>query len=336
MSFDPEQMLAAYGPDGDPAEAMVAADWFLERGDLPMAATAMDRAFGLDPDNEQVAKRRANLLDGLAMEEHGLRFRYVPAGSFLMGAQDGDPDERPVHPVRVPAFYLADIPTTWADYCRLMEWTAPPRGMAEYPEDLRDRPWEERAPYFHLNESNKIRNQYCEPYDRKPMVAVSPEEAEDLAVALTSEQARYALPSEAQWEKAARGGRIGAPYAWGHAPPTQERCDFGHFGVFKIGDPRLRPPNGYGLYGMCGGVWEWTADGYWALAYQAAVDPRYHRPEELPERALRGGSWADCAHMVRVSARMSRPGGSWRAGEWSGARTPNVGFRLCRAVPGDR
>ncbi len=363
--FDPEKILTAFGPEGDPGEAVVAADWFLERGDPEMAAAALDRAYGLNPDDETVAAQRAAILDELTIEEHGLNFRYVPAGTFLMGSSTGDPDERPVHAVRLPSFHMAEIPVTWSAYCQLMDWSPPPEGRVDSSEDVHGLPSPNRQALFHLKERNKIRLQYCETlteeaadwhahaphlqvtralfgtpagrrpgrpweYDRKPMVAVSPEEAEELADRLSSETIRYALPTEAQWEKAARGGRIQASYPWGDARPTPDRCDFDHFGVFKINDPRSFPPNGYGLFGMCGGVWEWTADPYWALAYRAATDPSILRPATFPERSLRGGSWADCAYMVRVSARMSRPGGSWRTGEWSAAGSPTFGFRLCR------
>ncbi len=106
MSFDPEEILSAFGPGDadDAARFLVAADWFLGRGDLPLAASALDRAFGLLPGDADVARQRRAVLDELSLEAHGLVFRYVPAGTFLMGSRSGDPDERPVHPRRVGAF----------------------------------------------------------------------------------------------------------------------------------------------------------------------------------------------------------------------------------------
>ena len=96
-------------------------------------------------------------------------------------------------------------------------------------------------------------------------------------------------------------------------PPDPDRCDFGRFDDFTVADPRGFPPNGYGLYAMCGGVWEWTADRYDAEAYRnRTIDPR------AEEWVLRGGSWADCASAVTVSFRMSTNIGS----------TPTVGVRL--------
>ena len=172
------------------------------------------------------------------------------------------------------------------------------------------------------------------------MVAVAWQDAEELAAHLSTDKVRYSLPTEAQWEKAARGGLISQPYSWGAEPPDPERCDFDHFGDFTLGDPRAFPANGYGLHGMCGGVWEWTADWYDALAYHHRIS-QGHRDDspgrraaesesETLQRVLRGGSFTDCAAAVTVSFRMSRSSTSWRSAAWSQSICPNIGFRLCR------
>jgi formylglycine-generating enzyme required for sulfatase activity len=154
------------------------------------------------------------------------------------------------------------------------------------------------------------------------MVAASCDEAEALAATLSNDRVRFALPTEAQWEKAARGGLIGCRYAWGNDPPTAERCDFGRLEPFAIKPTRSLPPNGYGLYAMCGSVWEWTSDYYDG----GSPGPRHPVPTE---RVLRGGSWTDPSEVVTVSFRMSRNG---KLGDPLGAghMTPNIGFRLCR------
>jgi formylglycine-generating enzyme required for sulfatase activity len=398
MIVDREALLqaGAAGRRGEAAEFVVAADRWLETGELELAASALDRAHGLAPDDLAIARQRSDLLERFTVHEHGLVFRYVPAGTFLMGSTRGDPDERPVHPVALDAFWIGDRPITWAEYCDLMGWKPPPDSHP--PEHETAAADEERMDRFHLWEANKIRRSYCwgdEPrththawwqddeddiddvdadaadmwsagddpavrrppgFDAKPMVAVGWADAELLAERLTTPRVRYALPSEAQWEKAARGGLIGARYSWGDEAPTLERCDFGHFGRFLLAPPRSLPANGYGLHGMCGGVWEWTATLYDALAYaqraagrlaegtlEARPDARLlgsgqrgrqradARLVEAPHlRVLRGGSWADAASAVTVSIRMAREGWGWTSGQWSGSDTPNVGFRLMR------
>jgi len=369
LDLEALSIAGAAGLDGDPHDFQVAAERCLSEGDETTALVALDRAYGLAPDDPTIAAMRATLLDRFAVEEHGLSWRYVPAGTFLMGSTAGDPDERPVHPVRLDGYWIAELPMTWSAFAQLAGWTPPPNS---HPED----PGEHG---FYLSQANKIRLQYCESetrqardwhahfdseqarkmfgavprerpdrpfaYDRKPMVAVGWPDAEALARRLSNEQIEYALPSEAEWEKAARGGLIGKRYPWGDQAPSPSRCDFDHFGDFRIADPQSFPANGYGVFGMAGGVWEWTSTVYDALAYGGAktpaVDPtvlertrRDPPPEDQPQqRVLRGGSWADAAAAVTVSFRGAAIGAGWQHG-WSDSFNPNVGFRLVRRLRG--
>lgn len=374
-SFTRDAILdaGADGLRGDPRDFQVAADACLARGDEATAIAALDRAYGLAPDDAEIATARATWLDRFAIDEFGLVFRYVPAGTFLMGSTHGDPDERPIHPVRLDAYWMAELPITWSAFAELSGWSPPPNA---HPDDTGEHG-------FYLAQLNKIRMQYCETetrqardwhahigtdearamfgsvprehpqrphaYDRKPLVAVGWDDAERLAARLSATpEARagnveYALPSEAEWEKAARGGMIGKRYPWGDEPPTLARCDFDHFGDYHIADPRRYPPNGYGLLGMSGGVWEWTSTIYDALAYGGEATPDFDPavvertrsdppPEDQPQQhVMRGGSWADTAAAVTVSFRGAGIGGGWRSG-WSDSFNPNVGFRLVRRV----
>lgn len=338
-----EAVLSSYGPD-DPARFLVAADAFLLDGHKRLAASALDRAFALCPDDKDIARQRAAILDELALTVHGLVFRYVPAGTFLMGSEDGDPDERPVHPRRLDDFWICQVPISWAAFCRLLEFAPPPDGSP---------PDDEDEDHFAYHNNNRIRLQYCEDettaardwhahagqeeweavprtdaskpetYETKPMIAVSVAEAEALAAALSFEKVVYTLPTEAEWEKAARGGRAGSKYSWGDAPPTLDLCDFGRMGDFRLRDPKTLPPNGYGIYGMCGGVLELTADTYDALAYHRAS--RGDLSPAGTARVLRGGSFTDCADAVTVSFRTAHGAGD-------DGSCPNIGFRLVRRV----
>jgi formylglycine-generating enzyme required for sulfatase activity len=340
-----------------------------DRGNLPTAATAYDRAHALDPENTEIAAERAKLLDSLAVVEHGIRFCFIPAGTFLMGDDFGDPDERPVHQVELNDFWLSETPLSWSTYCDLMGWSPPPGGFPAGAQ--RASPSD---PLWFLHEANKIRLQYCEDatrhavdwhahaaphdwtrgdgeivgsrtlfgtppredprrpwrYDRKPMVSIAWEEAEELCSRLASGTITYRLPTEAEWEKAARGGRAGARYPWGNAPPTVDSCDFNRFAELSILPMRRFPPNGYGLFSMSGSVWEWTRDFYDATYY--AESPR-RNPEgssQGSEHVLRGGSWTDCEEAVTVSFRLSRRSVPWHDANWGPHFTPNIGFRICR------
>ncbi len=360
-------VLALHGRPGDPARARVANAPCLQRGDLGLAASALDHAWGHAPYDEALTHERAALLERLSVREHGLVFRYVPAGRFVMGTDDGETDEGPQHVSLVDAYWIADVPMTWAAYCDLMGWKPPPHGRPRVePDDA-----QQRARFF-LGQANNIRLQYCESetrqargwhthvppemrgtepgqakqyddffgkprrenpnrpwsYDEKPMIAVAYQDAEPLCERLSQRGVRYALPTEAQWEKAARGGLNDTRYAWGDAPPSPDRCDSGRFGDFRLRVPREFPPNGYGIYGMCGGVWEWTADEYDALAYRPDAPPA--PPDAARERTLRGGSWSDCEDVVRLTYRMSRPSEAWWDEEWGDHLSPTIGFRIVR------
>jgi formylglycine-generating enzyme required for sulfatase activity len=359
-----------FEPEGEP--------WYLHRialelesaGNLEGAATVHDRAFGLAPEEPEIVAARASLLDRLRVVEHGLTFRYIPAGPFLMGSREGEPDEQPLHPVWLSPFWMTEVPVSWAAHARLLGWGEPPYS---FPPELPEGQGFNREA-FHLNEANKIRMQYCEDltfrardwhahaidpteagpqqatstrlfgsvprtdpraprsYEHKPMIAVSWQEAEELAHALSTPAIDYDLPTEAEWEKAARGGRIGARHAWGDQPPSPELCDFGRFAEFSIQPSRTFPPNGYGLFAMNGGVWEWTRDWYDRDYYQQSPEENPRGPESGEEKVIRGGSWADCPEVITVTFRASRSGSNWRDGTWGEPRSPNIGFRLVRRL----
>jgi formylglycine-generating enzyme required for sulfatase activity len=289
-------ILEQFEPEGDPWLLFAIAQELEQAGQREDAASVYDRAFAIDPSLEPIREARARLLSDLAVVEHGIRFCYIPAGPFLMGSRQGEPDELPVHPVWLSAYWLAETPISWAMYCRLLGWLPPPEGRPSNTDEL------PHIPRFKLYNTSKIRLQYCEDhttravdwhahlpdqtssnppprsqpdapwtYEQKPMIAVGWQDAEELAKMLSTSSVRYRLPSEAQWEKAARGGRIGALYPWGDEPPTAERCDFGRFTEFAIQPMKSFAPNDYDLYAMSGTIWEWTSD--WNMCLSGAPTP---------------------------------------------------------------
>jgi len=306
----------------------------------------MDHPVRTDPSREQTATAR---LDGMV---------WIPGGTFLMGSDRHYPEERPAHRVSVDGFWMNAHAVTNDEFARfvaatgyvtLAERTPDP---ADYPGakpellvpgsavfrkpahrvDLRD-PYQWWAYVPGANWRHPFGpDSSIEGLGDHPVVHVAYEDA--LAYA------RWAgkdLPTEAEWEFAARGGLDGATYAWG-----DEFLPGGRFmantwqGEFPIQNLALDgfewtapvgsfPPNGYGLYDMIGNVWEWTRDEY--REYGAAVrpccastkprggergasdDPRTPG-SRIPRKVIKGGSYL-CApnycRRYRPAARLAQP-----------------------------
>jgi sulfatase modifying factor 1 len=164
-------------------------------------------------------------------------------------------------------------------------------------------------------------------YDQKPLIGISREEIAFLCTKITTPSVTYRLPTEAEWEKGARGGLINKLFPWGNDAPTKGNCDFNRFDEFSIQPMRRFSPNNYGLYAMSGCVWECVADWYDAEYYTESTKLNPTGSNDGNEKVLRGGAWSDCADVQTVSyrgARLPEKGG-----------TPNIGFRLCRVkAPG--
>ncbi len=131
-------LYTAFEKDGDAQAYVALAEQLKSDGDLHGAATAYDRAYGLAPDDGEIQKSRQKLLDELSVTEHGIHFRYIPSGTFLMGSEDGDPDEQPIHAVQLDHYWLSETPISWATYCEVMQYSPPPEGLPAPPEDFWD------------------------------------------------------------------------------------------------------------------------------------------------------------------------------------------------------
>lgn len=366
-----EQLLRSHDPNQTADEALVLADFFEEHGDLKLAASAMDRAFGLAPDDAGIQERRQNLLDQFEVIEHGVRFRYVPAGTFLMGSEFGDHDEKPVHPVRLGEYWVAETPVTWAFYCDVngVDPESPNRDdyhgyslrweksnawslYEEQTEDAQQNPnWFETT-YMPMSPFRCSTNAAFEKkrplrMDLLPAVAFSLAQIKSFFKKLKTKGVEYGLPCEAEWEKAARGGLIQSKYSWGDEYPNRELCDFDGFGENELKVIKTLPKNGYGIYSMCGGVYEPTLDTYDSRHYVSQNEttpkrlehPAYEDSRNVVARKkakeakkrnaeliFRGGSWTDCAEAVTVSFRSSFVS----EGRNSMLSTPNHGLRIFR------
>ena len=207
--------------------------------------------------------------------------RSIPEGAFLMGCDSGRDDEWPAHRVWVDGFELAAFQTTNAEYARFLQ-------------DRRQSPpllWED--PNFNNPE--------------QPVVAVSWFDAVGYCDWLSSTLGKhYRLPTEAEWELAARGGVEGEMFPWGNCEP-EDVPDYGN--RWKTGPEQvgLYAPNAYGLFNLGDNVHEWCADWYDAEYYRVSPERNPRGPVSSSRRASRGGSWRHHIKVTRTAARSSIP-----------------------------
>ena len=250
----------------------------------------------------------------------------IPSGQFVMGCDDADEDERPAHEVHLEDVLIAVHPVTHAEYQRFVQDTGH-RAPAIYELPLvvtaggDDRESAFRAagrPYVWLDSQP--------PPDRldHPVTLVRWEDAIAYCAWLSGVSGRLLrLPTEAEWEKAARGGLQGQRYPWGeHLDRT--KANFLADPLHRTGKGTTRcctyPPNGYGLFDMAGNVWEWVHDWHSPTAYVTAPFRSPIGPREGTLRVVRGGSWLSAQRaMLSCSHRHKVPPDTYSYG---------IGFRI--------
>lgn len=299
---------------------------------------------------------------------------WIPGGTFRMGSDRHYPEERPVHRVAIDGFWIDRFPVTNERFARFVEATGH-RTFAETPPEAKDYPGALRdmlyagsmvfvqpsgpvdlknlANWWHYVRGADWRHPYgadssLTGLQQHPVVHVTYSDTEAFARWEGKE-----LPTEAEWEFAARGGLDGAAFAWGNEflPGDRHRANTwqGEFpwrhdsrdGYERTSPVGVFPPNGYGLFDMIGNVWEWTSDWYQARhphdepkACCVPRNPRGARAEEssdpdqpsivIPRKVLKGGSHL-CApnycRRYRPAARFPQP---------VDTSTSHIGFRCIR------
>jgi formylglycine-generating enzyme required for sulfatase activity len=205
----------------------------------------------------------------------------IPAGDFLMGCDHGADNERPAHRVWVDGFVIARAAVT----NRLYQFFINDSGRA--------------APASFADDRFN--------HPEQPVTSVSWHDAAGYCAWLTERTGKgYRLPTEAEWERAARGGHEGRLYTWGDEPP-QDQPDY--FTAWLHGPARVkeRPPNGFGLYDISENVHEWCADWYDPRYYHGSPDRNPQGPATGTRKSSRGGSWRHQVKIARVAARSSIP-----------------------------
>jgi formylglycine-generating enzyme required for sulfatase activity len=243
----------------------------------------------------------------------------VPAGRFLMGSPDTDPkarldlavvsDETPQHAVYLDAFWIDRVEVTNARYVRFLNDLEEHAGACGG-HDCAETQVEDRYSHILYQEGGYVVERG---FGDHPVTQVSWYGAEAYCAWVGAR-----LPTEAEWEKAARGVD-GRAYPWGDGPPKCDRAQYGDCGgaTVPVGS-RSAGASPYGLLDMAGNVWEWVADWYDPAYYGSSPADNPQGPDSGVRKVFRGGSWGYPPAFLRTSDRArNRP-------TYAGF---NVGFR---------
>jgi len=229
----------------------------------------------------------------------------VKGGTFKMGSNSGEADEKPVHSVTLSDFYIGKYEVTVAqykEYCTENGKKLPPDPKPEWYEEYK-------------NASKWIWK------DDYPIVNISWKDALDYCTWLAKKTGQnYTLPTEAQWEYAARGGNKSGNYKYSGSESINKVAWYDETTLEKgpksVGTLK---PNELGIYDMSGNAWEWCKDFFGRYPSEAQKDPQ--GPASSPYKVIRGGSWYYVAHLARVTA---------RDGPYPHYTNYNYGFRVAR------
>ena len=277
--------------------------------------------------NSQTPTRRT---DNQSQSDHDGMI-LIKGGKFMMGTDDGMPYESPAHEVSVKPFWIDRHEVTVAEFAKFVAASGYQTDAEQFgwsgAFNLKTRQWEKTkgADWRHPDGPKSTAA------DNEPVSQVSWNDA-----AAYAKWAGKRLPSEAEWEFAARGGLAEKKYSWGDEvrPNGKPVANWwqGNFpnrntnedGFITRAPVESFPPNGYGLYEMTGNVWEWCADLYADDYYGKSPVNDPSGPTEGDEHSIRGGSWM-CAENFCTNYRVAA-----RSHATPDSGLNNLGFRCVR------
>lgn len=235
----------------------------------------------------------------------------IPAGSFIMGSNDGFDNEKPPHEVYIDAFYMDIHEVTVAQFKQFVDATG-------YKADSEKEGKQDEDTWRHDTDGKLIDRDRM----NHPVINVSWNEAQAYA-----KWAGKRLPTEAEWEYAARSGSKGYKYSWGNGDPVGKKGDNLGWPSYDDGYRYTAPvgsfePNEFGLFDMTGNVMEWCADWYDPSYYAISPKQNPKGPESGAMRVSRGGSW--------LGVPDSRC--AFRSGDKPAERASYVGFRCAQDI----
>ena len=263
------------------------------------------------------AQRTIDLGDGLKLE-----LVLIPAGSFIMGDNDGLDDEKPSHAVTISKpFYLGRCEVTVEQFRKFVDATGYVTDAEKGTGFQGAFGWDRETMDFKMNEEYSWQNTGFAQSDNHPVLNVSWNDAMEFCRWLSTKEGKaFRLPTEAEWEYACRAGTT-TRYCHGNAPEGAEKVGNVADAAFEVQFPELKGvikasdghaytspagsflPNPFGLCDMHGNVWEWCADWYDTEYYAKSPANDPGGPATGQERVYRGGGWFNCARGCRSASR---------------------------------
>ena len=297
--------------------------WYAETGETDKAWGILDTAYLLvnrkltAPNRDRAAARAAihalqPARDSFLQARYFPTMRPIPAGNFAMGTESGEDYEKPVHQVKISAFQLAETETTWWQYILFCAATgrqvlSAPGWGTEGDNPVVNVSWYDAVEYANwLSERKGLQPAYTIDKTRRDTTNLSSNDLLKWIVTPIPGAKGYQLPTEAEWEYAARAG-TNTRYAG--SDDIDEVAWYDGNGGNRSKPVRGKTANAWGLYDMSGNVWEWCWDWYGGGYYLECQnhgtisDPR--GPEEGAYRVVRSGSWLFTALSCRVASRLS-------------------------------
>ncbi len=233
------------------------------------------------------------LPDEFVRESDGMVMLLIPAGSFMMGGRENDyaasPDERPLHEVQLDSYYMDKYEVSLAQYAAFINKQIGAGGVCDAPETCVFARQDASFSFLDKQDVGDGSIQYF------PLAGYSDYPANNISwfgAAAYCDYVNGRLPTEAEWEYAARGddGRL---YPWGDAYPNETRTVFNSesFDNLLPVDSLPDGASAFGIYGMAGSMWEWTADWYDDSYYKESPLLNPQGAEHGFTRVIRGGAW---------------------------------------------
>jgi formylglycine-generating enzyme len=256
-----------------------------------------------------------------------LQVARIAAGEFVMGSEDGEEDERPRHRAYIDDFAIGTYPVTNTEYAQFVRETGHPspaiRVLPQMVSVALESDFRALAAAYFWNNGTPPEGR-----DRHPVTLVGFEDASAYCTWLANKTGLpVRLPTEAEWERAARGGLEGKRFPWGDTLDP-ERAHFlphasakAQCGTAPVGS---YPSNAFEMHDMAGNVWEWVSDWYSPNYYERAQYINPQGPETGLMRIVRGGAWVNAdGRYLRCAYRHKVPPDSY---------SYSIGFRIAYSL----